>query len=214
MCLPAIGAAIGSVATAIGGAVGGLTAAGAGAGAMTIGGLLQGVGAVAGVAGALYQNRQTRDFARAQVAGQEALLREQTAVLQDQARTEAQVTAVTDQRRRQEFFRTIRQQTAELAARGVSLDSPTAILLGQTAAQELSFDSQATRADGAARQREIAGGLRAAGVQSQTAITDIRAQARKDRLNTTIGAVGSALTGATTIWPGLADTRIGRKALS
>ena len=101
------------------------------------------------------------------------------------------------------FGQTIRQQTAELAARGVSLDSPTAILLGQTAAQELSFESQAVRAAGQATQQELKG--RVAAVQTT---------AKADRLKTTTGAVASVLQSGRTIWPGLADARIGGKVLS
>lgn len=198
MCVPAIGAAIGSAFSAIGGALGGATAAGAAAGAatagagLTVGGLLQGVGAIAGIAGAIQQNRASRAWEAAQ-----------TAAIDAQVTTEAQLTATEDQRRRQGFFRTIRQQTAELAARGVSLDSPTAILLGQTAAQELSFESQSVRATGQAGRQELTGQRTAVGVQ-----------ARSDRLKTTAGAVGSVLEGATKIWPGLADARIGGRVLS
>jgi hypothetical protein len=194
MCVLGIGAAL---ASAIGGA-GAATAAGAGAAAatagagLTVGGILQGVGAVAGLAGALYQNRLTNDYAKAQ-----------TAAIEAQASTEAQLTATEDQRRRQTFTRAIRHQTAELAARGVSLDSPTAILLGQTAAQELSFESQAVRAAGQATQQELKG--RVAAVQTT---------AKADRLKTTTGAVASVLQSGRTIWPGLADARIGGRVLS
>jgi hypothetical protein len=194
MCVLGIGAAL---ASAIGGA-GAATAAGAGAAAatagagLTVGGILQGVGAAAGIAGAIQQNRISRAWERAQ-----------TAAIEAQATTEAQLTATEDQRRRQVFTRAIRQQTAELAARGVSLDSPTAMLLGQTAAQELSFESQAVRATGQARQQELRGAVQAVGVQ-----------ARSDRLKTTAGAVGSVLQSASTIWPGLSDTRIGGRMLS
>ncbi len=232
MCLPAIAAGIGSIVTA----VGGLTAAGAGAGAATLGGVLSTVGAVAGVAGALYQNQQTKKFAREQTAmiqaqgaaqaeAQARILAEQTTVLQEQGATERQITAVTDQQRRMSFTRAIAQQRAELAARGINLDSPTAILLGQTAATEMAFESQAVRSEGQARQREIEGGLRAARLDAEIgqtniraadsrAISDINARARSDRLKTGFGAVTSVLSSATDIWPGLADVRIGGKVLS
>jgi hypothetical protein len=193
MCVLGIGAAL---ASAIGGA-GAATAAGAGAAAatagagLTLGGILQGVGAIAGLTGALYQNRLTKDYARAQ-----------TAAIEAQAATEARLTATEDQRRRKSFAQAIGQQRAELAARGVSLDSPTAILLGQTAAQELSFESQSVRATGQATQAELAGRVAAVGTQ-----------ARADRARTTAGAVGSVLQSTTTIWPGLADARIGGKVL-
>lgn len=194
MCIPAIGAAFASV---LGGA-GAATAAGAGAAAatagagLTIGTILQGVGAIAGLAGALYQNNRTKNYAKAQ-----------TAAIEAQATTEAQLTATEDQRRRQTFSQAIGQQRAELAARGVSLDSPTAILLGQTAAQEMSFESQAVRATGQATQAELRGRVAA-----------VQATAKADRLKTTTGAVGSLLQSTTTIWPGLADARIGKKVLS
>lgn len=194
MCVLGIGAAL---ATAFGGA-GAATAAGAAAGAatagagLTIGGILQGVGAIAGLAGVVQQNRISRAWEAAQ-----------TAAIDAQATTEAQLTATEDQRRRQTFSQAISQQRAELAARGVSLDSPTAILLGQTAAKELSFESQSVRATGQARQAELRGQRSAVAVQGQS-----------DRMKNTVGAVGSVLQASTTIWPGLADGRIGGKVLS
>ena len=199
MCVMAIGTALASAfggaaaTTAAGAAAGAATAGAATAGAgLTVGGLLQGVGAIAGIAGAIQQNRISRAWERAQ-----------TAALQAQADTEAQLTATEDQRRRKEFFRAIRQQTAELAARGVSLDSPTAILLGQTAAQELSFDSQSVRATGQARQQALTG--------QRTAVS---VTAGADRAKTAAGAVASVLDTATKVWPGLADARIGRKVVT
>jgi hypothetical protein len=203
---------------------------------MTLGGVLQTVGAVAGVAGALYQNKQTKAWAReetamiqqqgaAQAAAQARILDEQTTVLKEQGATERQITAVTDQQRRLSFTQAIAQQRAELAARGISLDSPTAILLGQTAATEMSFESQAVRSEGQARQREIEGGLRAARLDAETgqtniraadsrAIADINARSRSDRLKTGFGAVTTLLSSSTDIWPGLADVRIGKKVLA
>lgn len=86
----------------------------------------------------------------------------------------------------------IRQQGAELLARGVDLSSPTAVYLGQTAAQELSFDSQAIRSAGAARNAELSS-------QAQIA----RASANASLLKGTVGAASDFLTMGPDVWPGL-----------
>jgi hypothetical protein len=254
MCIvPAI-AAVGSFL-----GIGGATAAGATAAAgLTLGGALQAVGTVAGIAGTIYQNKQTKKYAaeqtayvtqeneaskqqiarqaEVQTAAVNANVKEQTAVLQEQAATERQLTGAEDYQRRREFSRAIAQQRADLAARGVSLDSPTAILLGEQAAIEMSYESQAVRAAGDARQREIAGGLRSAALDAQTqladiqtgtdanltnirlsqqrTLADIRANAKSSRLQTTTSAVASVLNSAPKIWPGLSDLRLGQKMLT
>lgn len=184
MCIPVIAAALGSV--GIGGAAG-ATAAGAAAGAMTIGGVLQTVGTLASIGGALYQGRQVRQAAA-----------EQEMALRVQARTEADLSATEDSRRRSTFQSAIRQQFAELASRGVSLDSPTAIMLGQTAAREMSFESQAVRSQGDARQRELT-------AEQQM----VRAQGQSAALRGVFSAAGTLLNAAPELWPGITDRRIG-----
>lgn len=161
-----------------GGAAAGATAAGA---AATAGSLLQTVGLITSVGGALMQGAQAAKIERMNAA----------AVAQ-QRTTEAQLTATEDQRVRMQFRSAMRRQGAELVARGISLDSPTAVLLGQTAAQEMSFASQEVRSRGAARQTEL------------TASEQMyRARASGALLKGTFDAAGSFLTGAPDIWPEL-----------
>lgn len=174
MCFPAIAAAIG---------LGGATAAGATAAAATAGvgaGLLQTLATVATIGGTVIQGISGLNAANQQVAEIAA-----------QKQTEAQLTATQDARQRAQTARLISQQRAELAARGVQLDSPTAIALGQTAAMEMSFDSQAIRSGGVARQAELTSNQRLA-----------RANGISSILKGTLGAAGALLTAAPDLWPG------------
>lgn len=174
MCIPQIIAAAGPILTGLGI---GTTATGAAATAATIGTL----GTIASVGGALIQG----------VAGLRAGNRE-AAALAAQKETEARLTAAADNRQRSMFATQIAQQRAELAARGVTLDSSTAIALGQTAASEMSFQSQATRSDGAAKQIELSAAARYA-----------KAQGISSLLRGTFSAAGSLFDDAPKLWPGL-----------
>lgn len=165
MCLQLALGAIGGLASGAG-----VTAAGASA-----------LGTVLTVGGSLYQGIASARAARANEAA-----------IADQRATEAALTATKDQRERKEFMSAIARQRAELAARGVTLDSVTAVTLGQSAAQELSFQSQATRVQGQARDRELAADQRAA-----------RAQRTSSLLKGVFSAADSFLTAAPEIWPGL-----------
>lgn len=170
---------------------GGATAAGATAAAATAGGAaaaggsaLAGIGTALATGGALLQGIMGLQAANAQKRA-----------LQQQADTEAQLTAVKDQRTRAQFMQAIAKQRAELAARNVTLDSPTAIALGQTAAQEMSFESQAIRSEGGARQAELSAAQRAAGWQGMSSV-----------LRGTFSAAGSLLQAAPDLWPGFDRT--------
>ena len=118
---------------------------------------------------------------------------QQAAVLKSQARTEAQLNAVQDMRQRSQFASQISQQRAELAARGVTLDSVTAVALGRQAGQEMSFQSQATRSDGAARQIELTAAQRQA-----------RAEGFSSLLRGVTSAAGTVLQQSPDLWPGFA----------
>ncbi|SFY18675.1 hypothetical protein SAMN04244548_03005 [Paracoccus pantotrophus] len=178
MCVPSLIAAATS-------AFGGTTAAGASAAAATAGAgaasALSTIGTGLGVVGGLMSGISAYRTGKAQ----EAALREQ-------ARTEQELNAVQDQRTRREYMSQMRQQAAELAARGISLDSPTAVLLGQTAAQEMSFASQAVRSEGSARQAELSNEARLA-----------RARGTQGLLSGTFSAAGALVSGAPKIWPEL-----------
>ncbi len=171
--------AAGFLANLVGGA-GAATAAGATAGALTAGGLLSTVGTIAGIGGSLLQGIQGAQAAKANVAAIEA-----------QRKTEAQLAATEDLRTRKKFGTAMAQQRAELAARGVTLDSVTAVTLGQTAAQELSFESQRIRSEGAARQVELSNEQR-----------QMRANGLSSILKGTFGAADTLLTAAPDLWPG------------
>lgn len=175
MCWPAALGALGLGGTAAAGA----TAAGATAAATGVG-FWQTLGTVVGAGGAILQGVQGAQAARAQ-----------TAAIEQQAETERRLNATEDQRRRAQFMSAISQQRAELAARGVTLDSPTAVMLGQTAAQELSFESQSVRSGGAARQAELS---------ASAAMS--RARGVSSLLRGTFSAADTILTAAPDLWPG------------
>jgi hypothetical protein len=141
---------------------------------------LQTMGTLIGAGGALLQGIQGRNAANEQIAAIEAQKVEERAL-----------TATRDQRESAKFLSAIRQQTAELAARGVQLDSVTAVALGQTAAQELSFQSQAIRSEGGATQREMTAAQRTARMTGASAM-----------LRGVVGAAGSVLEAAPDLWPG------------
>lgn len=174
MCVVAGLAAIGNV-------VGGMTAAGATAGAATAATGLQAIGTALAVGGSLVQGINANRMGKAQARA-----------LEQQARDERNLAAVQEGRTRMQFRTAMRKQMAELAARGVSLDSPTAVLLGQTAAQEMSFESQAIRSGGQARSTELTGAARIA-----------RGQAQSSLLKGGFDAAGSFLTAAPKLWPEL-----------
>lgn len=165
MCMVAMLSALG-----IGGtSAAGVTAAGASAGAaLTIGGsLLQG-----------YQAYQTG--------------KQQERALKVQAENTRALNAVQEQRTRAQFRTAMSKQMAELVGRGVSLSSPTAVLLGQTAAQEMAFESQAIRSEGAARATELS-----------SAATIARNRAVSGLLQGTFNAAGPILSAQPELWPEL-----------
>ena len=161
-------------------------AAGAAAGGLTFGQIASYAGLAASVGGSLMQGQ-----AEADAAAMNARLAKR------QAGVERALSAVEDQRTRERMRGAIAQQRAELAARGVSLDSPTAVLLGQTAAKELSFASQSVRSGAAARDTELTAESRAWRARGTTAL-----------LTGKLSAATSLLSKAPTIWPGLADRRV------
>ena len=170
MCIPALaGLGLGAGAAT--------TAAGAAATAST----LSTIGTIVSIGGSLLGGLQGMQTAKAQ-----------SEAIQQQAQTEAQINATQDQRERAQFMSAIAQQRAELAARGVAMDSVTAITLGQSAAQEMAFQSQTTRQGGAARQTELSAAGRAA-----------KAQRGGSMLRGIFSAADTLLTAAPDFWPGL-----------
>lgn len=158
------------------------TAAGATAGAATgLAGALQTIGTIVSIggtiAGGIAANDAARDHARQ---------------LEEQARQEAVLNSIEDQRVRKEMAGQIRQQAAQIADRGFSLSSPTAVYLGQTAARELAFASQSVRQTGAARQTELTNQARA-----------VRAQGKQAMFKGGISAAGTLLKRAPDLWPEL-----------
>lgn len=180
MCVPQ---AIAALSTAFGGATaaGATAAAGTAAAGAGIGSTLQTIGTVASIGGSIWQG-----YAGAKAA------RQQAAAISEQMAVEKQLNATEDNRRRQQFRAQIAQQRAELTARGVQLDSPTAVLLGQVAAEEMSFESQAVRQSGAARQRELSAQRRA-----------VLADGSNSVLRGWTSAASTLVTAAPDLWPGL-----------
>ena len=167
--------------TAIGSTFGGATAAGATAGAATAASGLQVIGTGLAIGGSLFQGYQSYQAGKAQAD-----------MLEQQAIDQRNASAIKEQRSRAQFRTAMRKQMAELSARGVSLDSPTAVLLGQTAAQEMSFESQAIRSEGAARGIELSADARIARNRGASAL-----------FKGGFDAAGALMTGAPKIWPEL-----------
>ncbi|MEX0306026.1 MAG: hypothetical protein AB3N12_01455 [Ruegeria sp.] len=177
MCIPiaGLGLAAGAGATAATGATAAATTG------LSFGTILQTVGAVVGVVGALNQGTAEYEAATTQVAD-----------IDRQKTLEAQLNATEEQRTVQQFQSQIAQQRADLVARGVSLDSPTAVYLGQTAAREMVFEAQSIRQGGFATQEELTSQQRALRAHGQNALIRGRTS-----------AAGTLLTAAPKIWPEL-----------
>jgi len=143
---------------------------------------LTGIGTTLAVGGSLIQGVNDHRMGKAQARA-----------LEQQARDERNLAAVQESRTRMQMRAQMAQQRAELASRGVSLDSAGAVLLGQTAAQEMAFESQAIRSGGAARTAELSHSARIA-----------RGQATQGLLRGGVNAAGSFLTAAPKLWPELA----------
>lgn len=141
---------------------------------------LAGIGTALAVGGSLVQGFMGLQEGRAQ-----------SRALAEQAAQERRINATEDMRSRDRMMRAIAQQRAELAARGVQLDSPTALALGQEAAAEMSYESQAIRSGGAARQLELDAAGRAA-----------RARGLTSFLRGGFSAAGSLIDRAPDLWPG------------
>lgn len=142
---------------------------------------LAAIGTVASVGGQLYQGA-----AEARAAGQQA------AFLEQQRQDEVKLAAIEDDRIREKFRAEIGRQRAELVARGISLDSPTAVLLGESAAREASFASQSRRSDASARSAELTATER-----------QIRARGRLSLMSGRLSALGSFVERAPDVWPNL-----------
>jgi hypothetical protein len=146
-----------------------------------LGGALQVAGLVATVGGSLAQANAAKSTAEANAK-----------FIDQQRKTQAQIAGVEDMRTRQQFRRAMSQQSAELARRGVQLDSPTAMLLGQTAAREMSYASQSVRSGAQARDQELSMERR-----------NVLARGQSDWLRGTLSGAGRLLTSAPDIWPEL-----------
>lgn len=166
MCVPALAAVI----PALGGA-----------GAASIGATAAAVGTIASIGGQLQQG----------IAGARAA-RQQADFLEQQRQDELRLAAIEDDRIREKFRSELGRQRAELVARGISLDSPTAVLLGETAAREASFESQSRRSTGAARATELSATER-----------QVRARGRLSLMQGGLSALGTFLERAPETWPGL-----------
>lgn len=178
MCLPTALAALG-----LGGGAA-ATAAGATAAASTAGGFASTLATLGTIVSAGASVASGIQGARA--------ASQQIAALEDRKQTEAQLSAVTDQRERKGFMSQIAKQRAELAARGVSLDSVTAVALGETAAQEMAFQGQAIRSGAMATQAELSSEQRVARLSRASA-----------RMRGVLGAASEVLTAAPDLWPNL-----------
>lgn len=166
---------------------GGATAAGATAAAGTAGAAsaaagLAKIGTILSVGGSLYSAYQGAKVAR-----------DNAARIEEQKKLESQLTAQKENRERFRFRSLMAKQRAELAGRGVQLDSATAVVLGRTAAQEMAFSGQSIRSDGLARQAELSSEQRA-----------WRSRATSSVLRGTLSAAGTVLNSERDRWLELA----------
>jgi len=160
----------------------GATAAGAAASAGTFGASLAQLGTLVSIGGSLAQGYAANRAAKQNVA-----------LIEQQKQAEQQLNAVKDQRERAKFSAAISKQAAELAGRGLQLDSPTAIYLGQYAAQEMAFNSQSIQSTGQSTQVELTAQQQAAQATGQMSL-----------LRGGLSAAGSWLNRKPDAWPGLA----------
>ena len=124
------------------GAAAGAGTTAAGAGALATG--LKFAGLALSVVGPIIQGQQTARAARVNAE-----------YTRQQSETVAQLTATKADREQEQYRQLIARQRGELIARGVQLDSPTAVFLGETAAREMAFNAQAIRSDGQAQRQEL-----------------------------------------------------------
>lgn len=163
------------------GALQALTAGGATAAGATAGAGLQALGTAVTIGGTAISAINTARAYRAS-----------SAEVERQAEQTRQLTAVEDRRARRDFLSAIRRQSAELLARGIAPDSPTAIALGETAAREMSFDSQTVRQGGRSRVVELSSQSRA-----------LRSRATQSIFRGGASAAATVLNRAPDLWPGL-----------
>lgn len=174
MCDPVTLSAIGSI-------FGTGTAATTAAGATGLASTLQGVGTALAIGGTVASGISTYKASKATVAQ-----------IEQQKKTEGLIAATQEERTRQSYRTAMAQQRAELAARGVSLDSPTAIFLGQTAAREMTFEAQSIRSGNQATQTELTAQQSAA-----------RARGTNALFKGGLSGAGMLLNNAPDLWPEL-----------
>jgi hypothetical protein len=149
MCDPVIGGPLMAALTGGGATAAGAAAAAGGAAAGASAGTgvfssLAGLGKTIAIGGSILQGIQSANAAR-----------ENADLVQRQMDQEKRNNTTKAERERLRFRSMMAQQRAELAGRGVQLDSPTAVFLGETAAREMSFNDQSIRATGQAVQTEL-----------------------------------------------------------
>lgn len=111
--------------------------------------------------------------------------------------------AVEDARVRDRFAAEMADQRLQLAARGVSLDSPAAIAFGEQAAREMSFASQSVRSGVVARDTELSQAAATNDLQMTNNAVMASARARNAIIEGTFGAASTVLTAAPKLFPGL-----------
>ncbi len=142
---------------------------------------LPAVASVAGMAGQVMQGRAAAATAGLQVRQ-----------IERQREEEKYLATTREERARAGFRSQIARQRAQIAGRGVSLASPTAVLLGEDAAREMSYEAQSIRAQGQATQSELSG-------QQQL----LKARGRQALLGGHASAAGTLLNAAPDLWPEL-----------
>ncbi|MEM9782738.1 MAG: hypothetical protein AAF899_09700 [Pseudomonadota bacterium] len=167
-------------------AVGAGTAGATAAGGLTLGQLaLAGGTALAGVGsivGGVQANQQQAEHARQ---------------LEERARVETMLGSVEDKRTRDAMRAEYGRMVAQLAGRGVQLDSPAALALGARAARETSVASQDVRSRAGARRDTLTAEARRSQALGRSAL-----------VQGGLSAAGPLLTAAPDLWPGLADVRV------
>ena len=120
--------------------------------------------------------------------------RAQSRALQQQATEERQIGAIESARIRDKFRTQIGQQTAELASRGIRLDSPSALALAELAGREMTFEADAAFSRRGSRATELS-----------AAAKSTRASGVQKFLRGGFSAANDLLTAAPDLWPGFAQ---------
>ncbi len=143
--------------------------------------VIQAIGMAASIGGTIYAGIAQQQQMQAQVQA-----------LEQQKEHARAIAAAEEQDALDGFGREIARQRGGIIAAGLTLDSPTAVYLGEQAAREMSYEAQSIRAKGQAQ---------VGGISAEQSI--LKARGDQAVMGGLFGAAGKALTAAPDLWPEL-----------